>query len=167
MGKSVQDLLAAGKATSAEAAAAFETLGPVRPEAIVGRWKGSELATGHAVDGTLSASGWYGKEFTERDAHPLLFQNKNGEVFAGNPTKTMALGARGESIVENQKEVETKDYQARIRVVEHKGVSTASMLYNEHPIIDHFRKVDDNTLLGVMDNLLMPEPPFYFVLRRE
>jgi hypothetical protein len=40
------------------------------------------------------------------------------------------------------------------------------MIYDDLPINDVFRKVDNNTVLGVMD-LKGMEQPFFFVLRRE
>jgi hypothetical protein len=49
-------------------------------------------------------------------------------------------------------------------MIEHRGVVTATMSYDALPINDHFRRVDDATLLGVMD--LRGAPPFFFVLRR-
>jgi hypothetical protein len=40
------------------------------------------------------------------------------------------------------------------------------MIYDSLPINDIFRKVDDHTVLGVMDVRFTPQP-FFFVLRRE
>jgi len=40
------------------------------------------------------------------------------------------------------------------------------MIYDHLPIMDLFRKVDDNTLLGVMD-LKGMQQPFFFVLYRD
>ncbi|MFA9289989.1 MAG: DUF4334 domain-containing protein [Solirubrobacteraceae bacterium] len=41
--------------------------------------------------------------------------------------------------------------KARIRMVLFENKVSTSMIYNYLPIIDHFRKIDDNTLLGAMD----------------
>ena len=41
----------------------------------------------------------------------------------------------------------THNPQARMRVVEHRGVSSAAMLYDHLPIIDVFRRLDAHTLL--------------------
>ena len=41
---------------------------------MIGRWKGSSIATGHVLDGMLEAYHWYGKEFSGQDeVLPLLF----------------------------------------------------------------------------------------------
>ncbi|MGA8046787.1 MAG: DUF4334 domain-containing protein, partial [Dermatophilaceae bacterium] len=60
----------------------------------------------------------------------------------------------------------TRRPAARLRMVEYRGVVTGTMIYDALPIKDHFRAVDDDTLLGAMD-LRGLEDPFLFVLRRE
>jgi hypothetical protein len=39
------------------------------------------------------------------------------------------------------------------------------MIYDQLPINDSFRKIDDNTVFGAMDFKGVPQP-FFFVLRR-
>jgi hypothetical protein len=48
----------------------------------------------------------------------------------------------------------------------YRDVVTATMCYDALPINDAFRKVDNDTLVGVMD-LRHLEEPFMFVLRRD
>jgi hypothetical protein len=60
----------------------------------------------------------------------------------------------------------TDQPKARLRMTEHRGVISATMIYDSLPINDIFRKVDDDTVLGVMDLRFTPRP-FFFVLRRE
>jgi hypothetical protein len=40
------------------------------------------------------------------------------------------------------------------------------MIYDQLPVNDVFRKLDDNTVLGLMDNKRIEEP-FFFKLSRE
>ncbi|MDP1776604.1 MAG: DUF4334 domain-containing protein, partial [Moraxellaceae bacterium] len=54
---------------------------------------------------------------------------------------------------------------AQLRMVEYRGVSTATMIYDKHPIMDHFRQIDANTVLGVMDKK-GDSMPLYFYLQR-
>lgn len=61
--------------------------------------------------------------------------------------------------------VGTRKPRARLRDVEHRGVVSAAMVYDHLPIIDHFRAVDDDTLLGVMD--MRGAPPYFFILSRD
>ena len=48
----------------------------------------------------------------------------------------------------------------------HRGVVTAAMVYDSLPIIDVFRRVSADVLLGAMDMRGLPSP-FLFVLRRD
>ena len=43
--------------------------------------------------------------------------------------------------------------------------ATATMVYDKHPIFDHFRKVDEDLVLGVMDRK-GEAAPLAFMLRR-
>jgi hypothetical protein len=67
--------LKAGPISSGEALRRFDALQGVEPEAMLGRWRGATLATGHPLDGVLEKLGWYGKAFESVDSvHPLLFR---------------------------------------------------------------------------------------------
>jgi hypothetical protein len=56
--------------------------------------------------------------------------------------------------------------KARLRTIEHRGVVTAAMVYDALPIIDVFRRVGPDKVLGLVDMRGLPEP-FFFVLDRE
>ena len=47
----------------------------------------------------------------------------------------------------------------------YRGVVTATMVYDRHPIFDHFRRIADDRVLGVMDRK-GDEAPLFFFLRR-
>lgn len=155
----------------------FDSLAPVSPDELTGRWHGRELATGHGLDGLLEASGWYGKQFDGPDSvHPLLFCDPAGQIFAVDP-KRVPLGiadkvppglvARGRGLLGVAKPMlRTRKYRARLRPVEHRGVVTAAMIYDHLPIVDVFRRVDADTVLGVMDFRDLPDP-YFFVLARD
>ena len=65
--------------TRSEALAYFDGLPAVKPEEMLGRWRGSGLPTGSPLDGLLEAYGWYGKEFLDDETvHPLLFADRSG-----------------------------------------------------------------------------------------
>lgn len=173
----MSDLAALEPACSlADALALFDASVAVRAEEVSGRWRGRELRTGHPMDGLLEASGWYGKQFDDADhVHPLLFQDGSGGVFAAEPRK-MPLGIaprlpqpvidRGRAVVGAIKPaLRTAKHRARLRHVEYRGVVSAAMIYDHLPIIDVFRRVDADTLLGVMD--LRDQPPYVFILARD
>jgi hypothetical protein len=62
--------------------------------------------------------------------------------------------------------LKTEESKARIRMMEHRGKVSATMIYDYLPINDVFRKVDNNTVLGLMDYKPIPQP-FFFKLTRE
>jgi hypothetical protein len=163
--------------TTQQALALFDSLPPIRAEELTGRWRGRELRTGHPMDGLLESSGWYGKQFDGVDAvHPLLFLGAGGEVYPVDPRR-VPLGladrvpapvvARGRALVKAfQPVLRTRKPRACLRNLEHRGVVTAAMVYDHLPIIDTFRRVDDDTMLGVMD-LRGSSQPYFFVLARD
>jgi hypothetical protein len=164
-------------ATTAEALAFFDGLPAAALDGLMGRWRGSGLATGHPMDGLLEAFGWYGKEFVDRDTvHPLLFRDKAGGIRPLNPAlMPMGLALRYPDLFHRPATatvfaalrplLATARPKARLRMVEHRGVLSAAMIYDALPIVDLFRAIDPDTLLGVMDMRAM-DRPFFFLLRR-
>lgn len=149
-----------------DALALFDALEPVRCEDLTGRWRGRELATGHPMDGLLSATGWYGKRFDRVDAvHPLLYRTPAGEIVSVDPRRAPLSGDPAHPGIEDPA-THTDKPRARLRAIEYRGVVTAAMVYDHLPIIDAFRRVDDDTLLGAMDLRSVPAP-YLFVLARD
>lgn len=160
-----------------EALAFFDTLASVRVEELPGLWKGSGLETGHPWDGMLEEFGWYGKRFDDAErAHPLVFRDGRG-LFCVNPSLVpLDLLRRTSNILRTPplastarrslRLLRTSRPAARLRMVEYRGTASATMTYDALPINDHFRKVDDDTLVGVMD-MRGDRAPFFFVLRRD
>jgi hypothetical protein len=60
----------------------------------------------------------------------------------------------------------TRRPAARLRVLDFRGKRSTAMIYRRKPIIDHFRKIDDDRVLGLMEADGM-ERPFFFLLTRE
>lgn len=134
----------------------FDELEPVSLEELLGTWEGHEFRTGHSLDGVLKKLNWYGKAFHDAEnVDPLLFTGLNGEVFAVDPVPIMDM----------RKLVKAKGGKARMRRVEHRGKSSAAMVYDHLPIIDHFRKVEQGVLLGMMDHKGDKEP-YFFILEK-
>ena len=61
--------------------------------------------------------------------------------------------------------LKTEKSQARLRMMEYRGKVSATMIYDRLPINDSFRRIDNNTVLGIMDFKSSPQP-FFFVLKR-
>lgn len=163
-------------ASSQAALEFFDGLAAMEPEAMIGSWRGAELPTGHPLDGLLALYGWRGKRFVDRDqVDPLLFVHGD-QVVAVDPAR-LPLGlalrlphlARAEATSAVFKAalplLSTYSPKARLRSVEHRGLISAAMIYDDLPIIDHFRRVDDQRVVGLMDLRLTPQP-YFFVLTR-
>ena len=165
--------------TNLEAALDFyDSLPPVRVEEVLGSWRGSGLPTGNPLDGLLERFGWYGKRLDDPETvYPLVFRRSDGSLYAVNPSFVpVGLLVRFPSQFHRpvlaklftalRGVIATTKPHARLRLREYRGVVSATMCYDALPVNDVFRKVDDQTLLAVMD-LRGMERPFLFVLRRE
>ena len=140
----------------------FDARPAVPVEGLLGRWRGSELPTGSPLDGLLAAYGWWGKEFLDAETvHPLLVRGR-AAPFPVNPAlvpvsllRTSPRLAHATVLRHAAAAVRpllrTRRPTARLRSVEHRGVVTAALVYDALPVIDVFRRVDDDLVLGVMD----------------
>ena len=168
--------LAKKRISQEEAFEFFDSLDTVNLEDTYGLWKGEELKTGHPMEGLLTASSWYGKKFIDNEhVHPLVFQKEDGFLFAGNPGRVSLdpiLSKLPKTYVSlfmklARPFIITKKSRARLRLVDYRGKASASMIYDQKPIIDIFRKVDEDTMLGVMDIKNFPsEKSYFFYLKR-
>ncbi len=121
----------------------FDQLDVIETSFLHGGWTGAVLRTGHPGEGQLGAIRWDGKRFhDDNDVDPIISRDPSGARVA-NPV----LG------------------KAALRMVRYRGAVTATMIYDKHPIFDHFRRVDDDTALGVMDRK-GEAAPLFFCLRR-
>ncbi|MEB3243156.1 MAG: DUF4334 domain-containing protein [Cyanobacteriota bacterium] len=159
------------------ALALFDRLEPVAPEELLGRWRGEGFPTGHPLDGLLEAWHWRGKRFESlEEVHPLVFDGWGGAEVSVDPARVplALLRARwvgrllpfGALFPWLTPLVATRRSAARLRGTVYRGKVSAAMLYDRLPILDAFRRLDGQRLLGVMDCKGMAQP-FFFVLRRE
>ncbi len=161
--------------TTDEAVTWFDSLPPVDIGFMIGSWRGSGVPTGHPMDGMLEAANWRGKRFIDADnVHPLVFDDGKGGTFMVNPAiLPMGLAQRlprkpyiTRIFLASRRLIATSRSAARIRMIEYRGVTTATMIYDAKAINDVFRKIDDDTVLGLMDMKGM-ERPFFFKLERD
>ncbi|MGE2836654.1 DUF4334 domain-containing protein [Mycobacterium sp. SMC-4] len=178
------DLLANAPTTTSAALELFDSLPPVDPDAMIGTWRGAEVPTGHVLDGMLTATGWWGKQFVDADrVHPLLFPTADGRaLWPLNP----ALAFPGLGIVTRLPALKKLRYagvfsalrpalaargpKARLRTTRYRGVDSATMIYDQVPVNDVFRLVDradgPDVVLGAMD-LRGFSTPYFFALQRD
>ncbi|MFQ6538850.1 MULTISPECIES: DUF4334 domain-containing protein [Aphanothece] len=174
----VQQALAAGGTTTAAALELFDALPVVEVEAMLGSWEGQGFPTGHPLDGLLEAFHWRGKRFdSPEDGHPLVFTGPGGGEVALDPGRIgplLALATRvpmprsglaGRLFQLCTPLLSTSHSRSRLRMIRHRDRTSATMVYDQLPILDVFRRIDDDTLLGLMDGKGMAQP-FFFLLRR-
>lgn len=175
------DVLPDTPTTTADALALFDSRPAVEPKFMIGTWHGAELPTGHPLDGMLEASGWWGKHFGDSESvDPLLFPTRDGKaLWALNPVLAFAgLGVAttlpgltrfnfaGTAITALKPALKARGPKARLRTTRFRGVDTATMIYDQLPINDVFRQIDESTVLGAMD-LRGIKAPYFFVLQRD
>lgn len=136
--------LAAGEPVPiADVLALFDTLPAVAEQDMLGSWSGAVIPTGHRGERALDRLAWAGKDFHDAErVDPIVCVTADG---ARAPSDVMGA--------------------ARLRMVGYRGVVTATMLYDDHPVLDHFRALGDGAVLGLMDRK-GEDAPLAFVLRR-
>jgi len=163
-----------GRAEPEEVLRIFDHL-PAVPESFLwGQWKGSEITTGHPLDGLLGPTGWYGKRFDSREqVHPLLFYTPGRrQLYAVDPRwiplqlnfpRSRILGG---IMALARPFLQTRRSRARLRMLEYRGKITATMCYDHKPIFDHFARIDEHCVLGLMD-MKLESAPYAFLLERD
>lgn len=149
----------------------FDQLEPVYPDELIGLWRGKECKTGHPMEGLLEQLNWYGKSFLkDGTAHPLVFQKKDGQLFNLNPdfvpprfplVNIPAFFSKP-ALIFLRPFLSTKNTKATIHTVDYRGKMSAAMIYDRVAIIDHFRKADQNTVIGLMEYKGKPKHKHYF-----
>lgn len=126
----------------------WTTLAPATIDGMIGEWRGGEFDTGHQMNGQLEKARWFGKTFTSaNDVKPLVCLDSDGNKFSN-----VAMG-KGE---------------ASLWLEEFRGEIVATMVYDGQPVHDHFKQIDDDTVMGIMNgkSVLDNGRYYYFFLER-
>lgn len=116
----------------------FEKLEPVSMDFMMGTWHGGVFD--HSKPDPIH---WYGKRFKSmNDVDPMLCQKEDGTIYAWD-----------------------KWGQARMREVAFGGKVQATLIYDKMPMMDYFRKVTDDLVIGLGDIKGRPTN-FFFWLER-
>ena len=162
---------------ASEALRVFDACPPVTVEETAGRWVGAGWPTGHPWDGLLEALGWWGKDLRDPEAvRPTLFADGAGHAVPVSPAlapvgliRRFPRAARSRPVAAAFRSVVPLlrwDRPAgRVRLVERRGVVSAALVYDAVPIVDAFRRVGPDLLLGAAD-IRGEASPLLFVLRR-
>lgn len=138
-----------GEIADAELDEFWAELAPATIDGMLGEWKGGEFQTGHKMNGQLEKAGWYGKTFKSvRDVQPLVCLDADGNKFSN---------------------VEMGKGEASLWLEEFRGEVTATMVYDGQPVHDHFKKIDDDAVMGIMNGKGVRDNGkyYYFYLERE
>ncbi|MEO8814524.1 MAG: DUF4334 domain-containing protein [Mycobacterium sp.] len=120
-----------GEIPDAELDGFWATLPPATVDGMIGEWSGGEFRTGHKMNGLLEKVRWYGKTFiSTTDVQPLVCLDADGNKFSNTE-----LG-KGE---------------ASLWAEEFRGEVVATMVYDGQPTHDHFKRIDDGAVLGIMN----------------
>ena len=96
----------------------------------------------------------------------LKFDRHLQQVVVGAPALHHGGEAVGDAALLRLAEAADVEPNRAGDTVEHRGVGTAAMVYDALPIIDVFRRISADAVLGLMDLRGLAEP-FFFVLRRD
>ncbi|MEV0673109.1 DUF4334 domain-containing protein [Mycobacterium sp. NPDC050441] len=120
-----------GQIPDAELDAFWALLRPAGIDFMLGEWKGGEFQTGHKANGFMNRLNWFGKTFrSAAEAQPLVCLDADGNKFSNT---------------------EAMNGEASLWLEEFRGEVTATMVYDGRPVHDHFKVVDDNTVMGIMN----------------
>jgi hypothetical protein len=142
----------AASASPADLDALWADLTVLSVDEMLGSWRGGDFATGHPAGALLTKIGWHGKRFDSAlEGHPLICRGEDGELYSntkyagGGYSSLWSVGFRGET--------------------------TATMVYDAMPVLDHFKRIDEATVMGIMNGKLEAAfgtaDLYYFWLERE
>lgn len=135
------DLINSGEACAAETLMPlFEQLPPATIADMIGQWHGGKFDGGKDPD----PINWYGKRFNSAShVQPMLCRQDDGTVYAWD-----------------------KWGEAQLREIRFNNKVQASVIYDSMPMMDYFRKVTDDIVLGLGDIKGRPLD-FFFWLQRD
>ena len=155
----------------------FQSLLPVEPREMIGLWSGRGIPSGHPFDGVLENLGWFGKRFTpDMRADALLFRFDERRLIPIDPARIpLRLALRFHKIgrmraAKNlfsylQRGFRAKGPVASLKTMSFQGVASAAMVYDDQPIVDHFRKIDERRIMGAM-TIQADDQIYFFELER-
>ena len=135
------EIIAAKQACPAETLMPlYDQLEPATADFMIGTWHGGKFDGGAEPDPIR----WYGKRFVSRThVEPMLCQKEDGTVYAWD-----------------------KWGEAQLREVAFGSKVQACLIYDKLPMMDYFRKVSDDVVIGLGDVKGRPTD-FFFWLERE
>ncbi|KAF5263890.1 hypothetical protein FOXYS1_5354 [Fusarium oxysporum] len=119
----------------------FDQLPPIPLSHLVGSWNGGFFDTGHPNGDFMKDISWIRDFFSVDHVDPVIVERGG---------KRQSWGKWG---------------LASLKEIVFRGQVTSAMVYDDQPVIDYFRFVDDKTVAGIMEGKKL-DGPFYFYLTR-
>jgi len=121
----------------------FDRLQSVEPSFMLGEWEGAIIDTGFSLPSLYGEGKWAGKTFKSVDeVHPMVLYD------------------------EQRKRYWAEEYGlARLREVKFRGVVSTALIYDTMPVMDSFRRISDDEVVGAAD-ARMNTTTLFFVLKR-
>jgi hypothetical protein len=142
-------------------------LPPIQSDQLLGEWNGGFFDTGHPVADILRKINWTGKSFRSRnDVDPVIVL-KDG--------KRVSWGEWGMASVSAPRSVlrwtivyyRLTEMHWQVHDMVFRGVLSTTMIYDDRPVLDHFRYVDNDFVAGIMEGkALGKDGEFHFYLKR-
>jgi hypothetical protein len=139
--QTLQNIIRSREACSAEMLRPlYDQLEPATAEGMIGTWHGGKFDGGKEPN----PINWYGKRFTSAsEVDPMLCKKPDGTIYAW------------------------EDWgPAQLREVVFGGKVQACLIYDRLPLMDYFRKITDDMVLGLADMKGKPMD-FFFWLERD
>ncbi|EKG21972.1 transcription factor Cmr1 [Macrophomina phaseolina MS6] len=130
-----------------ELLALFDQLKPISFETLKGEWTGGWFETGHPAGRWMKEIRWVGAAFrSPHDIDPIIARGDDG--------KKKVLDEWGHA----------KLFEAKFR-----GLVSAVVVYDKHPIVDYFRSVNDDFVMGLMERTEWRDSglSFFYLLREK
>jgi hypothetical protein len=140
----------------------FRRLPPIEPRELVGLWRGRGIPADHPFDGVLENLGWFGKRFTPNmRADALLFRSGEHWLTAVDPKwiplrlalrfhRLGRMAAAKNLFSYLQRRLRARGPVASLKTMVFDGVESAAMVYDDQPIVDYFRRIDEDRVMGAM-----------------
>ncbi|MCV9966842.1 DUF4334 domain-containing protein [Pararhizobium sp. BT-229] len=155
----------------------FRSLPPIEPREMIGIWTGRGIPSGHPFDGVLENLGWFGKRFKpDMRADALLFRFDERRLIPIDPARIpLRLALRFHKVgrirvAKNLFSYLQRGFRARgpvasLKTMSFQGVVSAAMVYDDQPIVDHFRRMDERRVMGAM-TIQADDRIYFFELER-
>ncbi|CAI7591719.1 unnamed protein product [Penicillium viridicatum] len=128
-----------GKLNEADIEAVYNKLPALPIDFLREEWKGGSFDTGHPGHTQLLSMNWLGKTFHSTESVDPIVVSKDG--------KRVCDENWGHAV---------------LREIRFRELVSTAMIYDKHPIIDHFRYVNDNLIAGAMDTSSFGDAGTYY-----